>query len=888
MKQLCFGLLLCDLVWGQVFTIRTIAGSNAVAELAPAQTSPLAFTEGIAIDGAGNVYVADSPDHRIRRIDLSGRMTTVAGNGQPGLAGDGGPAVAAQLHSPYGLAIDLLGNLYVADLGNRRVRRISAAGTMSTVAGGGTEEVSLFGAPLKATDARLAAPRNLALDTAGQLYISDFVGHRVYRLSTDGQLTHVAGAAQRGNAPDQATALTAPLASPTALALDAAGALYIADSGNSAIRRLQRGQLGRVTSTTGFNPDFKFATITGLAIDLASGDLYVAEGRDSPVRRLTPAGGAFVFSHGARDVAVDATSTLWLADGPVVRKLGRLGSEVVAGVGNYLFGGDGGPAVEARLRSPSGVAVDREGNLYFSDTVNHRVRRVGTDGKIGTVAGTGEAGYSGDGNLAIAAKLRSPTAVAIDDAGRLYVADTGNHAVRRITKEGFIETWVGTGEPGSGGDNGAAKRAQLNRPHGLVVDGAGNLTLADTDNHRVARVSAGGTFTVVAGRGTPGNTGDGALAKTAALLRPMDVAYDGRGELFIADTGNRRIRRVNAQGIMNGFPSDGLIEPVALAWAGDTFYVADAALHRVFAVSPNGARANIAGTGEAGFSGDDGTSARAQLNRPADVAVTPTGDLVIADQENHRVRVVTRSATLPISVALPAVNATVSAASLQASPAVPGGLLTLFGTGLGPAQSVGGQGVVGQVDLLGRWPTNVAGMQVQFDGLAAPLSYVSDDQINLQVPRGVTGRARVTVTILGNGSLRATRTVEVAESAPALFRGEGNQVAALNQDGGVNLAANSAARGSVVTFFATGAGLWDVEVPDGAPALVPLPQPRLPVTLWIGGQAAEILYAGAAPGQVGLLQINARVPARTPGGRVAVVLQVGDAASPVGPMMSVH
>ena len=881
MHKFILAFLCGGVVWSQGLTIRTLAGSNAVAELGAAQTAPLASTEGIAVDGFGNVYVADAPDHRIRKIESSGRIITVAGNGQPGSGGDGGPAGAAQVNSPYGLAIDLLGNLYVADLGNARIRRISATGIISTVAGGGAGEVSFFGAPMKGTDAKLNSPRNLAVDSSGQLYIADFGANRVYRLSTDGQLTHLVGAAAAGNSPDNATALTAPLKSPTALALDRAGALYIADSGNGTIRRLQRGLLGRVTSTAGFNPAIRFATITGLAIDGASGDLYVAEGRDTPLRRITPASDAFSFAYGARDVAVDATGSVWLADGPFVRKLSRLGAEVIAGTGNFQFGGDGGVAVEARLRSPSGVAVDKAGNVYVADTANHRVRRIGLDGRIDTVAGTGEAGYGGDGGLAIAAKLKSPMGVAVDAAGNVYISDTGNHAIRWVTRAGLIETWAGTGTAGAVGDNGAAKKAQLNRPQGLAVDADGNLTIADTENHRVAKVSALGWFTVVAGRGTPGNGGDGVLAKTATLTRPTDVSFDAQGLLYILDGGNKRIRWVNAQGIMMGFPSEGLVEPVSLAWSSDGLYVADAGRHRVYLMSPNSSRAEIAGTGEPGFAGDEGLAARAQLNRPMDLAITPSGDLLIADQENHRVRVVSRSVTLPVGVTQPGVSAVVSAASLRVAPAVPGGLMTLFGAGLGPVV-----GVAGKVNSLGRWETLVDGVEVRFDGIPAPLFFVQDDQINLQVPRLVTGRARASVVVLVNGNVRGTRTVEVAEAAPALFLGEGKQVAALNQDGGVNLVANSAARGTIVTFFATGAGLWDVEVPDGAPATSA--QPRLPVTLWIAGQAAELLYAGAAPGQVGLLQINARMPVRAAPGQAAVVLQVGDAASEVGPVVSLH
>ncbi|MBY0506382.1 MAG: hypothetical protein K2X03_20855 [Bryobacteraceae bacterium] len=875
-------LALIPLAWNQTLTIRTLAGSNSVAEAALAQNAALASTEGIAVDPAGNVFVSDGPDHRVRRIDPSGRVTTVAGNGQPGFSGDGGPAASAQLNSPYGLAIDATGNLYIADLGNARIRRVSAAGVITTVAGGGATNVSLFGAPAKATDALLNAPRNLAIDATGQVYLSDFGANRVYRLSPDGQIFHVAGAADAGNAAENATALTAPLKSPTALAFDRAGLLYIADSGNSAIRRLQRGQLARVTSTGGFNPDLRFATITGLAVDAASGDLYVAEGRDSPVRRIS-ASGAFVFPNGARDVAIDATGTVWLADGPFVRKFSRLGSEIVAGTGSFQFGGDGGPATEARLRSPAAVAAGRDGFVFIADTANHRIRRVSPDGRIDTVAGTGEAGFGGDANLAIAAKLRSPMGVAIDPDGNLWIADTGNHAVRRVNRAGIIDTIAGTGEAGSAGDNGTARRAQLNLPQALAFDNAGLLTIADTGNHRIARVSAAGVFSVIAGRGTPGNTGDGALARTAALSRPTSLGYDSRGLLFLVDSGNRRIRWVNAQGLMMGFPSEGLIEPVALAWAGDSFYLSDPGRQRIFLVAANGARANAAGNGDPGFSGDDGPAAAAALNRPMGLAVSATGELLIADQENHRIRVASRPTTAPAAVTQPALTAIVHAATLRPSPVVPGSLFTLFGNGLGPAA-----GTLGRVDLLGRWETSAVGVEVRFDSLPAPLFYVSDTQINLQVPRGIVGRARVTVTVLLNGSVRANRTVDVMDAAPALFTGDNRQVAALNEDGGANLTVNPAARGSVVTFFATGSGLWDVDLPDGVPAMLPLPLPRLPVTLWIGGQVAELQYAGAAPGQVGLLQINARIPRGVTPGQAAVVLQVGDTMSELGPIVSIY
>jgi len=881
MKKLVLLLTYCNLAWNQILTIRTIAGSNAVAESVAAQTAALASTEGIAIDGFGNTYVADGPDHRVRRIEPSGKITTVAGNGQPGSAGDGGPASAAQLNSPYGLAVDVAGNLYIADLGNARVRRVSTEGRISTLAGGGNSDVSLFGVPTKGTDARLNAPRNVVVDTAGQVYISDFGAHRVYRLSTDGQLTHLVGGSEPGRSTENARALTANLRSPTALALDKAGLLYIADSGNNDIRRVQRGLLERVMSTAGLAPRIRFGTITGLAIDAASGDLYVAEGRESPVRRVTPEGAVFSFANGARDVAVDASGAVWFADGPFVRKSSRLGSEIVAGTGSFQFGGDGGPAVESRLRAPAGVATDRAGNIYISDTANHRVRRIGLNGQIETIAGTGEAGYAGDLKLAIVAKLRSPTGLVVDRDGNVYVSDTGNHVIRRIRKTGMIETFAGTGVAGAG--NGVAQQAPLNGPRGLALDLDGLLTIADTENHRVLKVMGSGLLNLVAGRGTPGNTGDGASARTATLQRPTDVVYDPKGALFVVDSGNRRVRWVGREGIMMGFPSEGLVEPVAIAWSGDNFYLADAARNRIFLVAPNGARGEVGGTGEAGYSGDDGPAAIAMLNRPISLAVTASGELLIADQENHRIRAVARQVEASGLVAQPGITAVVSAATLRTAPAVPGSLLTLFGAGLGPVA-----GALGRVDLLGRWDTSVQGVEVRFDGFPAPLFYVSETQINLQVPRMVTGRARVTVTVTVGGTLRGTRVVEVAESAPALFVVENQQALAFNEDGGANVRNNPAEKGSVLSLFATGFGLWEIDLPDGTPALAPFPKPRLPVTVWIGGQLTELVFARAAPGQVGVLQINVRMPTKVPPGTVgnlSVVLRVGEVTSGLAPMV---
>ena len=276
------------------------------------------------------------------------------------------------------------------------------------------------------------------------------------------------------------------------------------------------------------------------------------------------------------------------------------------------FSGDGGPAVQAQLSWPEGVAVDGGGNLFIADTLNRRIRRVDANGTITTLVGTGYIGYSGDGGPAVEAQLFSPEGVAVDGAGNLFIADRDNHRIRRVDANGTITTIAGTGKNGFSGDGGPAIEARLRSPYGMAVDGAGNLYIADRDNHRIRRVDANGTITTFAGVGERGLLvlGDGGPAVEAHLSWPEGVAVDGAGNLFIADTVNHRIRRVDANGIIT----------------------------------------TIAGTGRSGFSGDGGPAVKAQLYDPRGVAVDGAGNLYIADAGNRRIRKVSP----PLSITLQA------------------------------------------------------------------------------------------------------------------------------------------------------------------------------------------------------------------------------------------
>lgn len=853
-RTFLFASLACS-GWAQSsFVINTIAGSRSAGDGGPALAAPLAAVEGVAVDGAGNIYLADAPDHRIRRIRPNGLIETVAGTGEAGFSGDGGPGTQARVNSPYGVAVDGRGNVFFCDYGNQRVRRIAVNGTVSTVAGGGTATVSYFGAPTAGPQAQLAGPRNLVFDNAGNLYFSDYAAHRVLRLAPDGQLSHFAGGQKAGTSADAVVAMLGLLKEPTALAVDRAGAVYIADAGNYAIRRVFGGTMTRVTSTgTAARATFDF--ITGLAID-ATGELYVAEGRSRPLRRISPQGGVVQFSEGGRDVAVDLAGNAVIADGGFVRRLTRQSTAVIAGNGQYFFGGENGMATEARLRAPSGLAMDRAGNLYIADRENHRVRRLGVDGKILTVAGTGVAGAMTAATAATAAPLNQPSSVAVDPEGAVWVIDAGNRAVRRFWPGGRMEPGLTTG---------------LRNPTGLAIDAAGNLYIADAGQHRVLSYSPrDGSLAPVAGTGVAGNGGDGKAPLLAELNRPTGLAFDADGQLLICDTGNSRIRRVTSAGLIEPYAPTGFIEPTGIVADRDGVYLTDTGAHRVVWLGANGARAEVAGRGVPGFGGDGGPGVEALLQRPAALLVTPAGELIVADTDNHVVRQLGKGGLVVSNIGT---TTLLSAASQREAPVAPGALIRLVGAGLGPAQ-----GVAASVGLNGRFDTRLEGVEVRFDGLPAPLLYVQESEIHLQVPAVMQGRARCVVEVWWQGALRARASSPVEDLAPRVFLLDGTQARALNEDGNLNLAENPAERGSLVTLFATGIGPWDRELPDGTPAVEGL-TPRETVTVLVDGRSAEVVSARAAVGLLGTLAVTVRAPLEAPAGTVDVVLRVGAKAS---------
>jgi sugar lactone lactonase YvrE len=679
-------------------SILTVAGGGT-DDGRPATAANLAYPRAVVHDAAGNLYVADSANHRVRRVDrATGRISTIAGTGAAGFSGDGRPGWGASLRYPAGLAIDRAGNLYIADSENGRIRRVSGAtGVIETFAGTGEAGFSGDGGPAKR--AQLDTPLALAIDAGGNLLVADTRNNRVRRVDLGSLvITTIAGNGAAASSGDGDYAALASIEYPSALAVDAAGNVFVTDEGGERVRRIDLS--GRITTvagngTSGFSGDGGPATSAalfhprGLALD-ASGNLYVADGWNARIRRVAPSGTITTFagtgdpSHSGdggpaasaglspTGLAADPDGTALLLADEENNRVRRISFDTtvvftVAGTGEFGYLGDLGAATAAGLRSPWRAAIGPDGALYVADSENMRVRRVDRDTrKISTYAG---GGVGRDGGPAESAELGHPTGIAFDLAGNLLIAETWGERIRRVERTtGIIRTIAGGGTDDR--DGVPATSARLYAPYGVAVDRSGHVFYADANANVVRRIDAS-TGLVATVAGTVGGVfhgGDGGPATSATMTNPTDVVVDAAGNFFIAVPDDGRVRRVDGTtGIISTYAGGGLSlgdggpatqayleSPTGLALdAGGNLFIADGWGDRVRRVdAATRVITTIAGTDVDGFYGDGGPAAEAGLTGPCGVAVDGAGNLFIADTEANRVRAVPACA----AVAAPALS----------------------------------------------------------------------------------------------------------------------------------------------------------------------------------------------------------------------------------------
>ena len=616
-------LALCASAPGQDYTIRTFAGGALLNDVRATSVRLTQGAAGAAVDGAGNTYFAANAWNVVFKVDAAtGLLTRFAGNGTAGYSGDNGPATGAQLNTVMGVAADAAGNVYIADTGNNRIRRVSN-GIITTIAGNGFLGYSGDGGP--ATSAQLNTPWGVAVDSSGNVYIADTENYVVRKVSNGAIATFAGnGTNPAGYTGGNGPAVNAVLDLPFSVAVDASGNVYIVAGG--VIRKVSNGAITTFAGTygtTGYSGDNGPATsaafdyLTSVAVD-ASGNVYAADMDNNAIRKISKGVITTFAGNGTQGysgdsgppasaelnrpngVAVDTFGNLYIADygDNAIRKVSRGAITTLAGNGTYGYSGDNGPATSAALNQPSGVAVDGSGNVYIADTNNSVIRKV-SGGVITTFAGNGIYGYSGDNGAASSARLCAPTGVAVDTAGNVYIADAACSVVRKVSN-GIITTFAGNGTRGYSLDNGPAASTALNVPVAVAVDGSGNVYVADAgvDNNAIREVS-NGEMTTFAGNGTNGYSGDGGPAASAGLFAPNGVAVDLLGNVYIAEGGPINVIRKVSNGVIS----------------------------------------TIAGNETSGYSGDNGPATRAELNGPMAVAADATGRVYIADSANEVIRV---------------------------------------------------------------------------------------------------------------------------------------------------------------------------------------------------------------------------------------------------------
>jgi type IX secretion system substrate protein/NHL repeat-containing protein len=663
--------------------VTTFAGSGIVGFADGTGTAAkFSLPTGLAVDGSGIIYIADRANHSIRKITSSGVVSTLAGSGTFGFAD--GTGAAAQFNNPWGVAVDDSGTVYVADNSNHCIRKITPAGVVTTLAGSG---IAGF-ADGTGTAAQFDQPTDVAVDASGNVYVADFNNQRIRKITSAGEVTTLAGSGIAGYS--DATGTAAQFKFPISIAVDASNTVYVADRDNQLIRKITSSGVvstlagsGTAGFADGTGTAANFNQPTGITVD-ASGIFYVSERQNHRIRKITELGsgqlsGDTTGQSGTYDVVfyaddrnnstVDQSFTLIVNTPPVftstavvsvndnatysytvaIKDINKDALTLSATTKpSWLTLGSNKSvstliASSSTMASPKDVAVDASGNIYEVGS-NNQVIKITSAGVTSILAGdTSNNPGSADGVGSIA-RFRGPEGIALDAQGNLYIADKNNQKIRKVTPTGAVTTLAGSG--GFGFLDGVGSVAQFKNPTGIDVDASGNVYVADRNNHMIRKITPAGVVTTLAGSGTQGFA-DG-TGTAAQFNSPTGVAVDASGNVYVADNNNNRIRKITAAGVVStlagsgtNFFADGIgtaamfKNPYGLAVDGSgNVYVGDEFNNRIRKITPSGAVTTIAGSASSGNT--DGSAAL--FSSPKGIAVDAFGNLFVADSNNNAIR----------------------------------------------------------------------------------------------------------------------------------------------------------------------------------------------------------------------------------------------------------
>jgi sugar lactone lactonase YvrE len=641
--------------------VTTFAGAAGVAGSTNGTGSAARFNFpwGIAIDSGNNLFVADSGNQVIRKITSAAVVTTFAGTlGTPGSAD--GAGTAASFADPAGLAIDASGNIYVADGTNHTIRKITSAGVVSTFAGSAGNPGFLDGT---GAAAKFSGPMGIAIDLSSNLYVANYNNHNIRKITSSGVVTTIAGVANYTGSGDGNGSGTAYFFNPNTVAIDS-GNIYVADTGNNAIRKITAAGVssyfaGVAPGTDGTGAAARFLSPNATAIDSA-GTIYIADAKNNIIRKITTGGvvttlagtaglsgaingtGAAARFNNPQGIAVDSSLNVYVADtdNQIIRKITSAGvvTTLAGAAGNMSFANATGTA--AMFCNPKGVAVDSTGNVFVADSCNYLIRKITTAGIVTTLAGTLGTWGNTDGN-GTAAVFDSPSGLAIDITGKLYVTDTGSSTIRKISST-TVSTLAGAGYLAGYGD-GQGSAALFNAPTGITVDSGGNVYVADSGNFVIRKITSGGAVTTLAGTATISGS-SGGIGTAASFMNPTGISTNG-SNLYVADQGSNNIRQIvistkvvtTLAGPQAGANGTG----AAVSFSGPqgvavdssgNVYVADSNNYIIRKITSAGVATTLAGTAGVYVGNVDGTGAAAGFSRPTDLVADGSGNIFVLDR----------------------------------------------------------------------------------------------------------------------------------------------------------------------------------------------------------------------------------------------------------------